>query len=149
MEILNATCGVDSTVDIINPYPHTCEWYRMGIDSDSHLPIKSLNSIQCINPEHTFNFQLDINQHVQNTPQFSLIYLFGGHSSLKANYLQHSIDNSLFHFLQTINFQKSILFLTSDHGLHFGPHLNSLQGRFIAKIIVIIMKDKKNICCLC
>jgi hypothetical protein len=100
----------------------------MAVDAKELTPIQALNSLQCILAETTFGFMQDIDVHLKDDPHFSFAYFGGGHNSVESKYVQQSLDVPLAAFLKSMDLSRSIFFLVSDHGLHFGPHLESLQG---------------------
>lgn len=129
-DVLQAKCGIDEPLmDLKNPWLTECMWYDR-IRNATFAGVE--NSLLCINSTAMFDLAEQALHNYKDTgvPMMVSVLTSVGHNSHQAGRLQPVADKPLAKFLRAIDLSNTVVVILGDHGLHYGPHLESEQGQF-------------------
>ena len=138
-KLLHQLYGNETTefIDVPQPPHHSCLWWGRMRNPPSFL--RSLDSSQCDYVDTSLEYFTDmIRQLPSDMLYFHYLYLLLGHFSVRPMYLS-SLDAPLVQMLSRVDFKQSIFVFMADHGLHFGPFLETAQGQVEYKLPPLIM----------
>jgi len=73
-----------------------------------------------------------------NNALFAVTYVYEAHDQILGNFVLHALDpffaSSLNEWSSSGNLEKTLTFLISDHGIHYGDHYNTLEGQIDHKL---------------